>query len=79
MIKVQFEGKEHDAVRVEVNQANEHWNQYLLDDGTIMKLKSVATDIVRLLDAYTNDGDPVYVIKSGNIVTATCPDNLKRK
>ncbi|MBI3317605.1 MAG: hypothetical protein HYZ90_00445 [Candidatus Omnitrophica bacterium] len=78
-IKVQFQGKECDAVRVEANQANEHWNQYLLDDGTMLKLKSVATDIVRLIGVYNDDGDPVYVIKSGNIVTATCPDNLKRK
>jgi len=78
-VKVEFEGKQHDAVPVEPNQSNEHWNQYLLDDGTVLKLKTVVTSIMRLIGAYTPDGDPVYVVKSGNVVTATCPDTLKKR
>lgn len=77
-IKVEFQGTPHEAVPVEANQSNEHWNQYLLDDGTVLKLKTVVPAIFRLVDAYTSDGDPVYVVKSGNIVTAVCPEKLKK-
>ncbi len=78
-VKIPFQGQEHEAVLVEANQSNEYWNQYLLDDGSVLKLKAVVTNIYRLLGAYNDTGEPIYVIKSGNIVTANCPDNLKRK
>ena len=78
-VKVTFQGKEHDAVPVEANQATEHWNHYLLDDGTVLKLKVVVTNIARLMGAYNDDGDPVYVIKSGQILTSTCPEHLKKQ
>ena len=78
-IKIEFQGQSHDAVPVEANQSNEYWNQYLLEDGTVLKVKTVVTNIMRLIDEYAPDGDPVYVIKSGNVVTVTCPEGLKKK
>lgn len=78
-MKVTFGGKESDATPVEVNQASEYWNQYLLDDGSVLKLKTVATQIVRLIGEYDSEGNPIYVVKSGNIVTVTAPEHLKKK
>jgi len=78
-IKVNFGGQECDGVPVETSQANEHWNQYLLDDGSLLKLKTVVTEVFRLLNEYDADGNPVYVVKSGNIVAVTAPDHLKKK
>ena len=78
-VRVEFAGKQYDGVPVEVNQSNEHWNQYLLEDGTMLRLKSVVTHVVRVPGEYTPEGDPLYIVKSGNIVTTTCPENLKRK
>ena len=78
-VKVPFEGAQYDAVPVEANQSSEYWNQYLLEDGSMLKLKAVVTGVLRLIGAYNNEGDPVYVVRSGNIVTVTCPDNLKKR
>jgi hypothetical protein len=78
-MKVTFQGKEFDATLVEANQASEYWNQYLLDDGSVLKLKTVATQIVRLVDEYDPEGNPIYVVRSGNIVTVTAPEHLKKK
>ena len=64
-VKVEFQGALHDAVPIEANQSSEHWNQYLLDDGSTLKLKAVVTNVYRLLGVYKDDGDPIYVIKSG--------------
>ncbi len=77
-IRMEFQGRQYDAVPVEANQSNEYWNQYLLEDGTILKLKTVVMNIARLNEAYTPEGDPVYVVKSSNIVTTTCPDALRK-
>ncbi len=72
-------GQFHDAELIEVQQAQEQWNQYLLGDGTIVKLKVVVTEIWRLDGEYDNDGNPRYVIKSGNILVVNAPDDLRRQ
>ncbi len=78
-VKVNFQGQEHEAESVDINQTSEHWNQYLLEDGTILKLKSVATDVARLVEAYDEEGNPIYVVKSRNILTVVAPEQLKKK
>lgn len=67
------------AQLVEIQQSNEHWNQYLLSDGTVIKMKLVATEVWRFEDQWDNEGNPVYVVKSSNVVTVNPPDQLRRK
>ena len=78
-VRVEFQGKEYEALPVEVNQTTEAWNTYLLEDGSVMKLKTVVTNVVKVIGQYDNEGNPVYVVKSGNIVTVTSPEHLRRK
>jgi hypothetical protein len=75
---VQFQGREVQGEGVEFEIEREAFNSYLLQDGTTLKLKSVVIEIVRL-DQFNRAGDPVYVIRSQNIVAAVVPENLKKK
>ena len=72
-------GESVDAEQIEINQCSEHWNQYLLEDGSVLKLKSVATKIVRLKDQYDQIGNPVYFLQSNNVVTVDSPEELKKR
>jgi hypothetical protein len=48
---------------VQVNRANEPWSEYILEDGTKLRMKQTIVNVVKLDD--TNDsGDPVYSIQS---------------
>lgn len=67
-----------EAELVPVNQSNENWNEYILQDGSVVRLKAVATEIWRFLDEYDQEGNPVYFVKSGNMVTVIAPENLRR-
>jgi hypothetical protein len=78
-VKINFGGEEVEALPVDVNQSNEHWNQYMLDDGTVIKMKLVATKVMRVDGKYDNEGNPLYVIQSTNITSVSAPDNLKKK
>jgi hypothetical protein len=73
------DGQPVDALELSFQNAREHWNEYLLDDGSLVKLKPVATEVFRIPDRYDPDGNPVYVIKSTNIVIVNAPENLKQK
>lgn len=78
-VKINFGGEEVEALPIDVNQTNEYWNQYMLDDGTVIKMKLVATKVLRVDGKYDNEGNPLYVIQSTNITSVNAPDSLKRK
>ena len=63
---------------VEVQSAQESWNQYLLTDGTVLKSKAVLTEVWRILDEYDQDGNPLYVVKSGSMLVVNAPDELRK-
>ena len=78
-IKINFGGEEVEALSIDINQTNEYWNQYLLDDGTMIKMKPVATKVLRVDNKYDLEGNPLYIIQSTNITSVNAPDNLKKK
>ena len=78
-IKINFGGEEVEALPMDINQTNEYWNQYLLDDGTVIKMKLVATKALRVDNKYDQEGNPLYIIQSTNITSVNAPDNLKKK
>jgi len=78
-VKVNFGGEEVEALPIDINQTNEYWNQYLLDDGTVIKMKLVATKVLRVENKFDLEGNPLYIIQSTNITSVSAPDNLKKK
>ena len=78
MPKINFGGKEVDALSIRFKSVREEWNEYNLEDGTTLKMKSVASDILRVIDHYDQEGNPVYIVKSTNLVVVDSPDNLKK-
>jgi len=79
MPKVNWQGKEVDGVEVKFRSVKEDWNEYDIDDGSTVRVKLVVSDMVRLVDQFDREGNPVYVIKSGNMLFVKSPDHLKRK
>ena len=57
----------------------ENFNEYLVDDGTVVHIKLVATEVVKLHDTYDEQGNPVYVIGSQNVTTISVPDQLRKQ
>jgi hypothetical protein len=71
-------GEPIDAEQVEISQSSEHWNQYLLEDGTVFKLKTIAARALRVIGQYDPEGNPVYIMQSSNVVAVDCPEALKK-
>ncbi len=77
-VTINFGGKEVEATPVEVNQSGEKWNEYLLEDGTVLKMKLILKKVLRVVDQYDAEGNPVYVMQSTNVSTINSPKDLKR-
>ena len=74
-IKIKYEGEWADAEEVHIDHVNEHQNTYLLGDGTVMNMRTVVVSVARLANRW-NDGQPIYVIKSQNVLNVSAPNHL---
>jgi hypothetical protein len=78
-IKINVGNEVVEATPVNVNQASEYFNQYFLEDGTILRMKLVATKIFRVDDRFDAEGNPVYFVQSTNVLSIDAPSHLKKK
>lgn len=81
MSKVQlvYQGKKVTGETIDFEVDKESWNVYSLDDGTKLKTRLVVAQVVRLEGEYNDQGDPIYLINSQNIVSADVPEHMKKK
>lgn len=78
-VKLNLGGKEVWGELIHVQDAKEGWSQYLLADGSIVKMKIVLTDVFRVDNEYDGEGNPVYYVKSTNVLSVNAPEDLKKK
>ncbi len=64
MVKVRYKGNEVEATPIDVLSQEEFWNTYQLVDGTVLRLKVVVKDILKVVDLLTDDGGPIYITQS---------------
>lgn len=69
------DGDVHDATEVGFRSSGEHWNEYLLDDGTVARLKLVVTGVLRLEGVRDQRGQPVYIIESTNVMAVSAAED----
>ncbi len=72
------DGREIEAVDVDFDTVKEDWNEYKLEDGTILKFKTIVSSIVRTEEYDPMTGDPVYHVRSTNVLRVKVPEKLKR-
>ncbi len=61
-------GREIDVADVPITRATEFFNEYELEDGSILKVKNVATAFLRVENQFSPDGKPIYVVLTGPVV-----------
>jgi len=66
------------TTEIEVLEATERWSEYRLADGTILRLKPVVIAVFRAGGQYTEDGEPVYNMKSTLITDVRAPAALSK-
>ena len=77
-VKVPIGGRLVNAEELGYKTIAEEWNEYKLDDGSILRLKSVLTRVART-EEFDQQGDPVYYFTTSSIGSAIVPSLLKKK
>lgn len=76
--KIPFGNREVEAIEMTFQTGGEHWNEYVLNDGSVVRLKPVVTEILRAEGEYDNEGNPVYVIKATTVVSVSASERARR-
>lgn len=63
---------------VSVQSTQENWNEYLLSDGSVVKTKTVLTEVFRVIGEYDAEGNPIYVLRQGGILVVDAPEGLRK-
>lgn len=78
-VKIRLQnGREIEAVDLDFETIREDWNEYKLEDGTILKFKTIVSSVIRTAEYDPMTGDPVYHVRSTNILRVKVPEELKR-
>ena len=70
-------GQDHELIPVPVQSSAEHWNEILLEDGSVIRLKVVTTEVLRAEGVYDATGEPFYIVRSQNIFMVRAPAALR--
>lgn len=78
--KVPFpDGTAGEAEVLGFRSTGEHWNEYLVDDGTVLRMKLVVTEVLRVQDQHDQAGNPVYLVQSTNVLAVDAPEELRQQ
>ena len=61
-------GREVEAVSVDFEAKSEPWSTIELEDGSVIKLRTIVTGIVRLEGEFDPTGAPVYSVTQNTIL-----------
>jgi hypothetical protein len=77
-VKLNLGGQTVEAESLGYKPINEPWSSYQLDDGSIIKIKLVISDVFKLP---TSDplGLPQYMIRSSNVMSVEPLESLSKR
>lgn len=68
-IKLNLGGQVVEVEKMEFKPLEESWSLYKLEDGTIVKLKLIVSDVFKLPTADPLTGLPQLLVKSSNVMS----------
>lgn len=77
-VTINMGGRQVQATPVDVNQSSERWNEYFLEDGTVLKMKLVLKKVFKVDGEFDEEGNPVYVMQSTNVTAVSAPGDMKK-
>lgn len=64
---VTWQGKDLKGEVLGFKAIKEDWNEYEVEDGSVLRFKTIVTKVIRT-EEKTSTGDPLYIVKSSNVV-----------
>ena len=70
--------KETCAEKVLVRETRENWSEYVLEDGSLVRVKPILAKVLRTQE-FDSEGNPIYQLVISDAVFVEVPEELKKK
>jgi hypothetical protein len=78
--KFRLGDKEVDAWEVPVDESTERWTELKLEDGAVLRIKAVVSNVYRLANEKDQEGRPIYGVNSSfAVVTVEGPKKIAER
>jgi hypothetical protein len=64
---------------VPIIETIEKWSEIKLEDGAVLRIKPNVLSVIRVTDQYDPDGNPVYALRSSQVMTVVSAPERYRK
>jgi hypothetical protein len=71
------DGQEHEAEPIGFRTSGEHFNEYLLDDGSVLRIKLILTNVWEVKETYDSLRNPVYLVEHQEVMAVDAPDDVR--
>jgi hypothetical protein len=73
-------GQQGEGIEVQVDESNERWSEFTLQDGAIIRAKLTITSAVRVDGQFDQLGNPLYVTNLAPVLTiVSVPEQYRKK
>lgn len=77
--KVTVKGELREAEAVDPVEATRPWADFLLADGTRLRMNVLIDGVYRILDEYDNRGNPVYFVSARTVASTISPEEMLKE
>ena len=71
--KIPYQNRVIQGVSMEFDAERENWNEYRLEDGSLVRVRTVVSDIVKT-DEPTETGEPLIIVRSTTLIAYSEPE-----
>lgn len=68
-----------DATLMDIIASSDPWASVTLDDGSVLRYKHPVLKVFKLVDAYDEAGNPIYLMQHSPMISASVPETQKKK
>ena len=76
--KVTIGGKNRDAKQIEVIEAVRPWTDFLLEDGSRLRVNVVIDAVHRIEGEFDQRGNPIYLVNARTVSSTFSPETLRK-
>ena len=69
--------REVEGSQMDFDSIAEPWASYKLSDGTVLKVRTIVTAVLRLEGEFDAAGNPIYTVSSQTVVQVNAPKGLR--
>ena len=69
MVTIKFQGRDIEADLINISSSDDDWSDFTLEDGTVIKIKTILTKVLRATTEKTEIGEPLYILQMTQITT----------